>query len=86
MGPSKKFHLKGMAVACEGLILYPDNRKVHKSFLVTCGKLEMAEFQLEAKHLWREALITIKLPPVDTCYTVFLRVLTCSFAGQIILK
>ncbi len=68
-GGLKKFHLKGMAVACEGLILYPDNRKVHKSFLVTCGKLEMAEFQLEARHLWREVLRTIKLPPVDTCYS-----------------
>ncbi len=56
-------------MASVGLILTADNRKVHKGFLVTRGKLETREFQLEARHIWKEAsqntTVTIKLPTVD---------------------
>jgi hypothetical protein len=52
-----------------GLILTADNRKVHEGFLVTRGKLENGDFQLEARHIWKEAsqntTVTIRLPTVD---------------------
>jgi hypothetical protein len=64
-----KFHWKGRAAACVGLSLSPDNRKVHEGFLITRGKFETAELQLEAKNIWREAsgeaFMTIKLPPAS---------------------
>jgi hypothetical protein len=52
-----------------GLILTPDNRKVHAGALITRGKPENAELQLEAKNIWKEAsagtILTINLPSLD---------------------
>jgi hypothetical protein len=68
-GALAKFHWKGRATACVGLVLSPDNKKVHEGFLITRGKLETAELQLVAKNIWKEAsgeaLMTIKLPPAS---------------------
>jgi hypothetical protein len=65
----KRFHWKGGAVASVGLILSADNRKVHEGFLVTRGKFETGELQMEARHIWREAdhgvTVTIRLPTAD---------------------
>jgi hypothetical protein len=59
----------GGAVACIGLILTPDNRRVQDGILVTRGKLENAEYTMEAKKVWLEAVpgttITIRLETVD---------------------
>jgi hypothetical protein len=56
-------------VACIGLSLTPDNRRVQDGILVTRGKLENSEHTLEAKKVWLEAgpgtSITIKLGSVD---------------------
>jgi hypothetical protein len=43
---------RGGAVACVGLALTADNRKVHEGTLITRGKLDTTEFQVEAKHIW----------------------------------
>ncbi len=56
-------------MASVDLILTADNRKVHEGFLVTRGKFETVEFQLEARHIWKEAsqktTVAIKLLTVD---------------------
>jgi hypothetical protein len=61
----RRFQWKEGAVACIGLIFTPDNRRVQDGILVTRGKLENAEFTMEARKVWTEAVpgttITIKL-------------------------
>jgi hypothetical protein len=65
----RKFQWSGGAVACIGLSLMPDNRRVQDGILETCGKLENLEYTMEAKKVWLEAVpgtsITIKLESVD---------------------
>jgi hypothetical protein len=65
----RKFQWHGGAVACIGLSLTPDNRRVQDGILVTRGKLENVECTMEAKKVWWEAApgttITIRLESVD---------------------
>jgi hypothetical protein len=59
------YQWRGGAVACVGLALSADNRKVHEGTLITRDKLDTTGFMVEAKHIWQKAaagtMLTIQL-------------------------
>jgi hypothetical protein len=65
----RAFQWTGGAVACIGLTLTDDNRKVHQGCLLTRGKMETVEHIMEARKVWHGAtastMFTLKLETVD---------------------